>query len=97
MLQPGKPGLEVFVAEGALEGPVLGVEDHVLLQVRPPGEGLQADLIQDDQIRVMQSRSYKEIWNSVGWNCVLRYISSHRSSSSVWSETPERVPDETWR
>lgn len=49
VLQPGKPGLEVLVAEGALEGPVLGVEDHVLLQVRPPGEGLQADLIQDDQ------------------------------------------------
>lgn len=49
VLQPGKPGLEVLVAEGALEGPILGVEDHVLLQVRPPGEGLQADLIQDDQ------------------------------------------------
>lgn len=49
VLQPGKPGLEVLVAEGALEGPILGVEDHVLLQVRPPGEGLQADLVQDDQ------------------------------------------------
>lgn len=47
MLQPRKPGLEVLVAEGALEGPVLGVEDHVLLQVRPPGEGLQADLSQE--------------------------------------------------
>lgn len=40
VLQPGKPGLEVLVAEGALEGPILGVEDHVLLQVRPPSEGL---------------------------------------------------------
>lgn len=49
MLQPGKPGLEVLVAEGALEGPILGVEDHVLLQVRPPSEGLQADLIRDGQ------------------------------------------------
>lgn len=49
VLQPGKPGLEVLVAEGALEGPVLGVQDHVLLQVRPPSEGLQADLVQDGQ------------------------------------------------
>lgn len=79
MLQPGKPGLEVLVAEGALEGPILGVEDHVLLQVRPPGEGLQADLVQDDQ-----SSGHKENWVSEGWNWVLRHISSRRSSSSAW-------------
>lgn len=57
VLQPGKPGLEVLVTEGALEGPVLGVQDHVLLQVRPPGEGLQADLIRDDQRMGQRSRA----------------------------------------
>lgn len=46
VLQAGKPGLEELVAEGALEGPVLAVEDHVFLQVGPAGEGLQADLVQ---------------------------------------------------
>lgn len=46
VLQPGKPGLEVFVTEGAFKGPVLSVQDHVLLKMRPPCEGLQADLIQ---------------------------------------------------
>lgn len=45
MLQPGKPGPEVFVAEGAFKGPVLRVEDHVLLQMRLAGEGLQTDLV----------------------------------------------------
>lgn len=44
VLQPGKPGLEVLVAEGALERPVLRVQDHVFLQVRPASEGLQANL-----------------------------------------------------
>lgn len=43
VLQPGKPGLEVFVTEGAFEGPVLGVQDHVLLQMRPAGEALQTN------------------------------------------------------
>ena len=45
VLQPGKPGPEVFVAEGAFKGPVLRVEDHVLLQMRLAGEGLQTDLV----------------------------------------------------
>lgn len=43
VLQPGKPGLEVLVTEGAFERPVLRVQDHVLLQVRPASEGLQAN------------------------------------------------------
>lgn len=45
VLQSGKPGLEILVAEGAFERPVLCVQDHVLLQVRPAGEGLQANLV----------------------------------------------------
>lgn len=45
VLEPGKPGLEILVTEGALERPVLGVQDHVLLQVRPAGEGLHANLV----------------------------------------------------
>lgn len=31
VLESGKPGLEVFITEGAFERPVLGVQDHVLL------------------------------------------------------------------
>lgn len=46
VLQPCKPRLEVFITEGAFERPVLGVEDHVLLQMRSAGEGLQANLVQ---------------------------------------------------
>lgn len=49
MLQPGKPGLEVFVTERAFKGPVLRVQDHVLLQMRPAGEGLQTNLVQKVQ------------------------------------------------
>lgn len=49
VLQPGKPRLEVFVTEGAFERPVLGVQDHVLLQVRPACEGLQTNLVQNVQ------------------------------------------------
>lgn len=49
VLQPGKPGLEVFVTEGAFKRPVLGVQDHVLLQMRPAGEGLQTNLVQKVQ------------------------------------------------
>lgn len=49
VLQPGKPRLEVFVAEGAFERPVLGVQDHVLLQMRPAGEGLQTNLVRKVQ------------------------------------------------
>lgn len=62
VLQPSKPGLEVLVTEGALEGAVLRVEDHVLLQVRPPREGLQADLIQDNQ----SLGRAENIWDSLG-------------------------------
>lgn len=43
VLQPGKPGLEVFITEGAFERSVLGVQDHVLLQMRPTGEALQTN------------------------------------------------------
>lgn len=43
VLQPGKPGLEVFVTEGAFKGPLLGVQDHVLLQMRPAAESLQTN------------------------------------------------------
>lgn len=49
VLQPRKPRLEVFITEGAFERPVLGVEDHVLLQMRSAGEGLQANLVQKVQ------------------------------------------------
>lgn len=44
VLQSGKPGLEVLVTEGALEGAVLAVQDHVLFQVRPAREGLLTHL-----------------------------------------------------
>lgn len=44
VLQSGKPRLEVFVTVRAFEGPVLAVENHVLLQMRSAGEGLQTDL-----------------------------------------------------
>lgn len=43
VLQPGKPGLEVLVTERAFKGSVLGVQDHVLLQMRPAAEGLQTN------------------------------------------------------
>ena len=49
VLQPGKPRLEVFITEGAFKRPVLCVKDHVLLQVRPAGEGLQTNLGQKVQ------------------------------------------------
>lgn len=43
VFQPRKPGLEVFVTEGAFERSVLGVQDHVLLQMRPAAEDLQTN------------------------------------------------------
>lgn len=95
MLQPGKPGLEVLVTEGALEGPILGVEDHVLLQVRPPAEGLQADLIGDGQRLGSRPRALRNVM-SAGCKWVLRHISSRRSASSSWRETPQRGLGETW-
>lgn len=45
VLQPCKPGLEVLVTERAFEGPVLGVQDHVLLQVRPAAKCLRTNLL----------------------------------------------------
>lgn len=55
VLQPGEPGLEVFVTEGAFKRPVLGVQDHVLLQMRPAGEGLQTNLV--DKVQRLQLKS----------------------------------------
>lgn len=46
VFQPGKPGFEVFITEGAFKRPVLAVQDHVLLQMRFASEGLETDLIQ---------------------------------------------------
>lgn len=46
VLQSGKPGLKVFVTEGAFKRPVLGVQDHVLLEMRPAAEGLKTNLLQ---------------------------------------------------
>lgn len=47
VLEPGKPGPEVLIGEGAFEGPVVGVQDHVLRQMRPASENLQTDLVQE--------------------------------------------------
>lgn len=50
VLQSRKPGFEVFITEGAFERPVLAVQDHVLLQVRLAGEGLETDLVQSSKV-----------------------------------------------
>lgn len=44
VLEPGKPGPEVLVAKSAFERPLLGVQDHVLLQVSPAGKRLETNL-----------------------------------------------------